>query len=82
MRDDCAADPSAISFLWGTRATRCTATATACSCGGYGALVELLATGLDVRLEQVVQTIRYNGDSDDAVRVTTDRGAFEADTVL
>ncbi|GAB2963600.1 FAD-dependent oxidoreductase [Saccharothrix stipae] len=46
---------------------------------GYQSVVDALAEGLDVRLEHVVTRV---DTGDGRVRVTTDRGGFEADKVL
>lgn len=46
---------------------------------GYGALVEGVAAGLDIRLNQRVHRIDYR---DTPVRVQTDRGEFAADQVI
>jgi monoamine oxidase len=43
--------------------------------GGYGQIPDRLAAGLDVRLGQVVRTVETRSRS---VRVTTDKGVFEA----
>ncbi|NUT47267.1 MAG: NAD(P)-binding protein [Saccharothrix sp.] len=47
---------------------------------GYQSVVDALAEGLDVRLRHVVTRIDTTGAR--PARVTTDRGAFEADKVL
>ena len=41
--------------------------------GGYGRLVDVLADGLDIRLEQVVESIGYRNDG---VEVVTNKGTF------
>ncbi|MEU4442321.1 FAD-dependent oxidoreductase [Actinosynnema sp. NPDC050801] len=46
---------------------------------GYQSVVDALAEGLDVRLRHVVTRVDTGGGR---VRVTTDRGGFEADKVL
>lgn len=47
--------------------------------GGYGALVDRLAEGITIELEQVVSRIEYG---DDGVVVTTDRKRYEGDAVI
>lgn len=47
--------------------------------GGYATLVDLLAEGLDVRLEHVVSKIEI---LDEAVRVTSSEGVFQASHVV
>ncbi|MEC7520754.1 MAG: FAD-dependent oxidoreductase [Myxococcota bacterium] len=47
--------------------------------GGYGAIVDALAEGLDVRTEQRVRAIRYG---DEGVEIRTDQGTFEADAAI
>jgi monoamine oxidase len=42
---------------------------------GYGQLIDWVARGLDVRLQQVVQAVVWGNDG---VQVTTDRGVFTA----
>lgn len=46
---------------------------------GYGRLPEHLADGLDVRLGHIVSRVRWAADG---VTVTTDRGAFAADSAI
>ncbi|MGN8049085.1 flavin monoamine oxidase family protein [Curtobacterium sp. 22159] len=46
---------------------------------GYDALPAHLATGLDVRLEHVVRSVRHD---DDGVTATSDRGPFRAASVI
>ncbi|QUR65741.1 flavin monoamine oxidase family protein [Mycobacterium spongiae] len=41
--------------------------------GGYGRLVDVLAAGLDIRLEHVVESIRYRNEG---VEVVTTKGTF------
>ena len=47
--------------------------------GGYGALVDLLAAGLEVRLGTAVTRIEHGGAG---VSVVTDRGTFEGDRAI
>ncbi|MEM7286069.1 MAG: NAD(P)/FAD-dependent oxidoreductase [Actinomycetota bacterium] len=47
--------------------------------GGYGRLVDLMAQGLDIRLDHVVGTI---GHRDDGVEVVTSKGPFEGSHVI
>jgi monoamine oxidase len=47
--------------------------------GGYGVIFDALARDLDIRLNQVVQTIRYDTDG---VIVETDRDSFAASRVI
>jgi monoamine oxidase len=44
--------------------------------GGYVQIAEVLARGLDIRLQHIVQRIEY---SEDGVVIETDQGRFEAD---
>jgi monoamine oxidase/CRP-like cAMP-binding protein len=81
-RDDAAADLDKISFLWGDEGYEVYGYGDSVLDEGYGALVERLAAGLDVRLEHVVETIDYHGSAGTRVRVTTNRGVFEADAVV
>ncbi len=46
---------------------------------GYNQITDHLATGLDIRLNTVVQRIDYSGES---VQITTDDGSYEADVVI
>jgi hypothetical protein len=48
---------------------------------GYGALVNTLAQGLDIKLAHKVTKVEYNSDGD-SVDVVTNRGTFRADKVL
>ena len=45
---------------------------------GYASLVEHLSQGLDIRLKHVVQHVDYRN----GIKVQTDQGQFEADTIL
>ncbi|MBA3533286.1 MAG: FAD-dependent oxidoreductase [Ardenticatenales bacterium] len=47
--------------------------------GGYDQIIKVLAQGLDIRLEHVVQKVEYH---DEGVRVATSQGVFEAECVL
>jgi len=47
--------------------------------GGYGAFVDLLAAGLDIRLSTKVTRVEHGGAKASAV---TDRGTFEADRAI
>lgn len=47
--------------------------------GGYGQILAGLAQGLDIRLNHLVSQIEYGNEG---VRVSTDRGIFEADYAL
>ncbi len=46
---------------------------------GYDQIIEVLADGLDVRLQEVVQQINYG---DDGVTITTDREVYEGDRAV
>ncbi len=47
--------------------------------GGYNAISDRLAEGLDIRLETIVSTVAYQADT---VTVTTNRGEFTADVCI
>ncbi|NBF18709.1 monoamine oxidase, partial [Pseudomonas sp. Fl4BN2] len=47
---------------------------------GYGVLVDNLASGLDIRLGHVVNSISYNADTD--VTVSTSKGVFAGRRVV
>jgi monoamine oxidase len=47
--------------------------------GGYHQIVKRLATGLDIRIKQIVQRIDWSGAE---VRVVTDKAEFQADRVI
>ena len=47
--------------------------------GGYHQIVEVLADGLDIRLNEVVEQVTYG---DDGVVVTTNQGRFEGDRAV
>ena len=47
--------------------------------GGYDQIIQVLAKGIDVKLQQKVMAINYN---DSGVLVKTDKGTFQADAIL
>lgn len=80
-RADYAADPDRLSLQWGEDGYEVYGYGDSVFLDGYGALIDALAAGLDIRLRQVVTRVRYN-EAPGPVQVETDRGEFEADTVL
>src|SRR5262249_9916337 len=78
-RDDCAADDSMLSFLWWDEGYEVYGYGDSVFVRGYGAVVEALSRGIDVRLQHVVKRIHH---SPVGVSVTTDRGDFTADAVI
>src|SRR5690242_8257573 len=82
VRDDCAADEGALSFRWWDDGYEVYGYGDSVFVEGFGALVDALAHGLDVRLGHVVRAVEYGGGKGDPVAVVTDRGRFEADAVL
>jgi len=80
-RDDCAADESTLSFRWWDDGYEVYGYGDSVVIHGFGALVDALARGLDVRLRHVVRTIEY-GATGKSVAVVTDRGLFEGDAVI
>ena len=81
-RDDCAADEGALSFRWWDDGYEVYGYGDSVVIHGFGALVDALAHGLDVRLGHVVRAIEYGGATGGAAAVVTDRGRFEADAVV
>ena len=81
-RDDCAADEGTLSFRWWDDGYEVYGYGDSVFVQGFGALVDALAQGLDVRTNHVVRAIDYGGTIGDAVAVITDRGRFEADAVI
>jgi monoamine oxidase len=78
-RDDCAADVAGLSGLWWDDGYEVYGYGDSVIVHGYGALIEALARGLDVRVEHVVEEIRHDGKG---VLVRSGRGDFNADAVL
>jgi monoamine oxidase len=78
-RDDCAADDSTLSFLWWDEGYEVYGYGDSVFVRGYGAVIEALARGLDVRLQHVVKRIAH---SPVGVDVATDNGDFAADAVI
>jgi hypothetical protein len=78
-RDDCAADDSALSFLWWDEGYEVYGYGDSLFVRGYGAVIEALTRGLDVRLQHVVECITH---SPVGVTVATDKGDFTADAVI
>lgn len=81
-RDDCAADEGTLSFRWWDDGYEVYGYGDSVFLQGFGALVDELAHGLDVRLGHIVQAIEHGGAIGDHVAVVTDRGRFEADAVV
>jgi monoamine oxidase len=80
-RDDCAADPDALSLFWWDEGYEVYGYGDSVVLGGYDTLAHGLASGLDVRLGCVVQAIEHGRG--DGVRVqTSDRGTFDADAAV
>jgi monoamine oxidase len=80
-RDDCAADEGALSFRWWDDGYEVYGYGDSVVVRGFGALVDALGQGLDVRLGHVVRAIEYGGATG-PVTVVTDRGRFEGDAVI
>lgn len=78
-RDDWAAGTERLSTLWWDDGYEVYGYGDSVFPGGAGALIEKLATGLDVRLGTVVRSIEY-GNGHVAVRTGT--GVYEADAVV
>jgi monoamine oxidase len=81
-RDDCAADESELSFRWWDDGYEVYGYGDSVVVGGFGALVDALAKGLDIRVGHVVRAIEYGGLSGAPAAVVTDRGRFEGDAVV
>ena len=81
-RDDCAADDTELSFLWWDEGYQVYGYGDSVFVDGFGALVQSLARGLDIRRGHVVRKIDYGGPSGTLPVVETDRGEFEADAVI
>ena len=81
-RDDCAADEGTLSFRWWDDGYEVYGYGDSVVVHGFGALVDALAQGLDVRLGHVVRAIEYGGARSERAAVVTDRGRFEADAVI
>jgi monoamine oxidase len=81
VRDDCAADPANLSFLWWDDGSEVYGYGDSVVATGYSALVDALAANLDIRLGHEVLAIEYAGDT--GVRVmTAAHGDLEADAAL
>src|SRR5439155_166601 len=81
VRDDCGADEGALSFRWWDDGYEVYGYGDSVVVHGFGALVDALAQGLDIRLGHVARAIEYVGATQ-SVAVLTDRGRFEADAVV
>jgi monoamine oxidase len=81
-RDDCAADAGTLSFRWWDDGYEVYGYGDSVFVHGFGALVDALARGLDIRLGHVVRAIEHGGTPGQPVAVVTDRGRFEADAIL
>src|SRR5215831_13372318 len=81
IRDDCAAEASDLSFLSWDDGYEVYGFGDSVLQAGYGALAEALASGLDIRLQQVVDVVDYA--SPHAVSVTTvDGREYSADAAI
>ena len=81
IRDDCAAEASDLSFLSWDDGYEVYGFGDSVLRGGYGALAQALASGLDIRLRQVVDVIDYAAPH--AVSVSTRDGReFSADAAI
>jgi monoamine oxidase len=78
-RDDCAADETGLSFLWWDDGYEVYGYGDSVFANGFGALTAGLASGLDVRLNQVVTRVEHGPNG---VRVETTDEAFEADAAI
>src|SRR5690242_18517338 len=81
-RDDCAADEGTLSFRWWDDGYEVYGYGDSVFVRGFGALVDALAQGLDIRLGHVVRAIDHGGAPGAPVAVVTDRERFEADAIL
>lgn len=79
-RDDCAAGDEQLSFYSWDDGYEVYGYGDSIVVGGYSALTDALAKGLDIRLKHVVQEIRYDGPL--MVTVVTDQGTFYADALV
>jgi monoamine oxidase len=82
VRDDCGADDAELSFLWWDDGYQVYGYGDSVFVGGFGALVDALAEGLDIRCGHVVRRIDYGGPVGTPPLVETDQGSFEADAVI
>jgi hypothetical protein len=81
IRDDCAAEAADLSCLWWDDGYEVYGYGDSVLRDGFGALVERLAAGLDIRFGQNVSQIAH--DSNSGVQVRTRAGAeFEADAAV
>jgi monoamine oxidase len=80
-RDDCAADEGALSFRWWDDGYEVYGYGDSVVLHGFGALVDALSQGLDIRLGHIVHAIEYGG-AGRPVAVVTDHGRFEGDAVV
>ena len=81
-RDDCGADDEELSFLWWDDGYQVYGYGDSVFVDGFGALVNALAKGLDVRREHVARRITYGGPPGVKPSVETDKGVFEGDAVI
>ena len=81
-RDDCGADDGELSFLWWDDGYQVYGYGDSVFVGGFGALVDSLAEGLDIRRGHVVHRIDYGGPAGTPPLVETNQGAFDADAVI
>lgn len=81
-RDDCGADDRELSFLSWDDGYQVYGYGDSVFVDGYGALVQSLAQGLDIRRGHVVQRIVYEGPPGVPPYVETDQGTFDADAVI
>lgn len=81
-RDDCAAGPDDLSARYWDEGYELFGEGDSVFWNGYGALVEKLAQGIDVRLACPVTRVTYGGSGSAAVRIETTQGELTADAVL
>jgi monoamine oxidase len=81
-RDDCAADVDELSFLWWDDGYQVYGYGDSVFVAGYGALIDRLGDGLDVRCGHVVERIEHGGSVGIPPVVLTNHGEFEADAVI
>jgi monoamine oxidase len=81
VRDDCAADPARLSFLWWDDGYEVYGYGDSVVATGYGALVDALAADLDVRLGREVRAIDCTASAGVRIR-TAAHGDLEADAAV
>ena len=81
-RDDCAAGDRALSFQSWDEGYEVYGYGDSVFMDGYIAITNHLAEGLDIRLEHVVEEVRYDGISGFPVSITTNQGVFTGDAAI